>query len=193
MSTDRAERRQHRDAQKRRRRALLGSIVVVVATAVAAVAILGQGGSGEHTLKGPAGDAFRLSYPSTWRRLGAAELAKLTNHPLASLARKDGKAVLTVRRDKTAAGVNGTKLANQLNATFRKGVKDYKLVSARILTTSAGKVFFYSYVRTKLGTLQTISLIPAGDHSYVLYTVSNPAANDAAAEIGEIIASFKPE
>jgi len=48
----------------------------------------------------------------------------------------------------------------------------------------------YSYLRERRGTVHTILIVPAGSRSYVLNSVSQPGADDAAREIGEIMTSF---
>ena len=47
-----------------------------------------------------------------------------------------------------------------------------------------------SYIRKKKGTVQSVVVIPAGNRTYTLNTVSRGGANDVAREIGRMIVSF---
>jgi hypothetical protein len=181
-------------ARPRRNARLSGSLALaaLIAIAVGLAAVLTSGSSGTGTLSGPAGNAFALTYPSSWQPLTSVALAKYPAQTLAGLVRKDGKGVVTIRRDRSADGVDGKRLAQQLNAGLKRRLHDYKLVAAQIMQTQAGRVLFYTYLRTKKGTLNTIAIIPAGDHSYVMDTVSNPGAADVAVEIVAMIRSFQP-
>jgi hypothetical protein len=186
-------------SRKRRARARLNgrlsaplALAALIAIAVGLAAVLTGGNGSARVLRGPDGNLFALTYPNSWQPLTKVALAKYPAHTLAGLVRKDGKGVITIRRDKPAGGVNGKRLAQQLNASLRKRLHDYKLVAAQILQTQAGRVLFYTYLRTKKGTLNTIAIIPAGDHSYVMDTVSNPNAADVATQIVAMIRSFEP-
>jgi hypothetical protein len=176
----------------RRRAWVAGTILLLLLVAAVTLGVLDRRGvfHHDHRLVGPPGNRFRLTYPDDWRRLGGADLAALPRSTLAALQRKDGKGLVLIRREASAAGVSASRLARDLNAEFRRRLPDYRLVSARLLTTRSGRVFFYSYVRQKQGTLHVLALAPAGDHSYILDAVADPGARDVAAEVGRMIGSL---
>jgi hypothetical protein len=175
------------------RRTVIGLVAAALMVAlIGGLFVALDGGSRTKTLHGPSGNAFEITYLNDWKPLSAAGLAQLSTDPVGALIRKDGKGFMTITRHTSANGVNGQKLAKELNARFKRRLGDYTRVSAVLLTTPAGRVFFYSYLRTKKRTLNTIAIIPAGDHSYVMDTVSNPKASDVAAQIIAMVRSFKP-
>jgi hypothetical protein len=58
--------------------------------------------------------------------------------------------------------------------------------------TAGGNAFFYSYIRKKKGTVHTVVVVPDGDRSYALNTVSKGGQEKTAREIANMILSFKP-
>jgi len=172
------------------RRNIVGALVAV-AVAAGVVWSLLPSGSRTLTLTGSAPNTFTMQYSSKWKLLSAEEAAKFATHPIDVLARNDGRGVFQLRRDRSANGVDALKLARGVNAALKARLPDYQLVSAQVVQTSAGRILFYTYLRSQRGTLHTITIIPAGTApSYVIDTVSNPAATDVSAQILEMVRSF---
>jgi len=163
--------------------------VVLLAGAAAAVFTLGRANHAGRTVTTP--NAFTFTLPSNWHELTPAELKKLSKPAVAAYARNDGTALVTIRQE-GAAPVISADFVQSLDQRFRSKLSDYVPVSARVITTKAGGAFFFSYVRQKLGTLDTIVLVPAGAHSYVLDSVSNPGSLAATHDVGQIINTFDP-
>lgn len=158
---------------------------------MAATVLLLTRGAPEKTLVGPRGDAIGVRYPDEWRSLTREQLDALPTAALAVLVRKDGKGVVSIRRDKAAPRISAT-FVRDLERELKGRVPDYRGISAKILTIPAGEVFFFSYVRKRKGTLHTVVIVPSGDHSYVVDTVSDPGSKAASEEIGDMIRSFTP-
>jgi hypothetical protein len=174
----------------RRRRSQVLLVVAVVALAVVVFLLLrGGGNDGPKTLGGsPA--PFSIVYPSTWKPFNQAELAAFNQPPVAVLRQKDGKGILVLRVEKPFGG-NLQKFALDLRKELDKRLNDFREVRTRVIKTEAGNAFFYSYIRTKRGTVHTIVVIPAGNQrSYALSSVSQPGANDVARDIGRMVTSF---
>ena len=170
------------------------ALLLLAATGVAALAwwaLSLRGHSGDRTLTGPPSDPFHLRYTHDWQKLSPGQLRALSNVPLAMLRQNNGKGVIVIRRDKRAVSLD-KRFASELDRQLRARLPDYRLISARIVSTRAGGAFYFAYVRLRRGTLHTVLIVPAGDHSYVLDTVSNPGAGDVSKEIGKIIGSFSP-
>jgi hypothetical protein len=167
----------------------------VAAVAALAVVVVDRGhdaapGSRPVSARSPSG-TFTFTLPAHWRALAPAQLRKLSRPAVAAYVRDDGAALVAIRRA-AAAPVISTEFVRSLDRRFRARLTDYTPVSARVITTSAGGAFFFSYVRRKAGTLDTIVLVPAGARSYVLDSVSNPDSPAATHDVGRIINSFRP-
>jgi hypothetical protein len=147
---------------------------------------------GPETLKGPPGNAFRLSYPHSWQPVAPRRLASMPGHPLAALDRKEGVGSVTITRDLAADTRDGSRLIMQVRNDFLERLADYRLLSARVVRTGAGQIFVYSYLPPDAAAIHTVALVPAGSHSYVLDSVSTSGARDVAEQISSIIRSFKP-
>ncbi len=146
--------------------------------------------SGE--LKGSSTDAFTLTYPKGWRALSEKDLVALSGRPLAVVRRQDGRGTVILRREKRAPG-DFSALSGDLTRSLEKRVPDFRRQSSRTVNIPAGKAFFYSYVRTRKNTVHSILVVPAGDRSYALNTVSSGGAEDVARETAKIILSFDVE
>lgn len=193
MSIDSTTQRERRP-RKVRWRALL-AILIVAAIAAVLVAVLTDvfgGGGGKGTLTRPGGEPITLEYPSDWQPLDQDQLSAFGTSPLAALRQKDGKGTVVVRREKPFSG-NLQKFARDLRTALDKRIPDFKEVSARIVNVASGNAFYYSYVRTRRGTVHTIVIVPAGTRSYVLDTVTAGGADDVAREVASIITSFTVE
>lgn len=154
--------------------------------------VFGGGGGGKGTLTRPGGEPITLEYPSDWQPLDQDQLSAFGTSPLAALRQKDGKGTVVVRREKPFSG-NLKKFARDLRTALDKRIPDFKEVSARIVNVASGNAFYYSYVRTRRGTVHTIVIVPAGTRSYVLDTVTAGGADDVARELASIITSFTVE
>jgi hypothetical protein len=173
------------------RRTLFGLAALLLVAAGAFLLVKALGGDDKAgRLTGTSNDAFTLSYPSSWRPLSSQELGKLPNHPLAVVRRKDGKGFVILRKAKRAPQNFGTFSAD-LSKALDKRIPDFQQRSAKVVKISAGKAFFFSYIRKTKGTVNTVVVVPAGKRSYVLNTVSRGGAEDVARQVARIILSFK--
>ena len=176
--------------------------LIVIAAAVGAAFLLGGGGSsntqttlttgGSPLASGaPAAPRFNLSLPSSWSAVPASRLAAYRGHPVAVLLRKNrtGLVVVTSTRSNPKLGLAalGPSLAKQIAARF----PDAKTVSAKLVTVRAGTAFYYSFVRTKAGTVNGVLVVPAGAVTYQLNSVTPGDQPQAAKEIGRIFVSFR--
>jgi hypothetical protein len=80
--------------------------------------------------------------------------------------------------------------STDLSRALGKRIPDFQILSSRIVTLPAGKAFFYSFIRQRKGTVHTVVLVPAGNHSYALDTVSRGGSEDVAREVARIMLSF---
>jgi hypothetical protein len=143
--------------------------------------------SGNRTLTG---NAFRLSYPSSWQVTPAAEVARLPNHPLAVLKGADGS--ITITSDVPQARLDGSLLIKQVKADFSERLEDFHLLSAAMEQTDAGPIFVYSYTPPDTTAVHTVALVPASRRSFLLSSVAAPGATEASRQIAGIIHSFEP-
>jgi hypothetical protein len=134
-------------------------------------------------------DSFTLDYPDRWQPLSGEELDALPGRPLAVLRRKDGEGFVVVRRQKRAPR-DFNVFSADLTRALDKRVPDFQRQSSRTIKVGAGKAFFYSYIRRRKGTVHTVVLVPAGERSYALNTISPGGAEDVAREVARIILSF---
>jgi hypothetical protein len=172
---------------------LIVAAVVLAAAAVAAVLILGgnsDNGKGG-TVSGPnKANAFKISYPDAWRPVAKDKVASAPGHPLAILRRKDGKGYVIIRRERGAPPKNLSALGASLGRQLKKRIPDLKLRSTKTVKIRSGTALFTSYIRKKTGTVQSVVVVPAGNRTFTLNTVSRGGANNVAREIGRMIVSF---
>jgi phage tail protein X len=179
----------------------LGAVVMIVAAVVAAF-LLGGGASSNTqttlTARGSplasgsqAAPRFNLSLPPSWSAVPASRLAAYPGHPVAVLLRKNrtGLIVITSSRSNPKLGLAalGPSLAKNIAARF----PDAKTVSAKLVTVRAGTAFYYSFVRTKAGTVNGVLVVPAGKVTYQLNSVTPGDQPQAAKEVGQIFLSFR--
>jgi hypothetical protein len=165
------------------------AVVVLAAGALAVKALSGDDDGSGGKVEGSARDAFTLTYPDGWRPLSKDRLAALPGRPLAVLRRGDGKGYVVLRREQRApAGF--AQFSTDLTRELRKRVPDFQKQSSRIVRISAGSAFFYSYIRRQRGTVHSVLVVPAGDRSYALNTVSQGGAESVARQTARIILSF---
>jgi hypothetical protein len=142
-------------------------------------------------VEGPAQARFHLEYPRAWRPLEESQLAQLPSRPVAVLHRTDGhgtfvvttRPALTTPLDRVAAG-----LKRRLGRQFT----DFREIGAKLVTLHGTRALVYTFARTKTGTAQSVVVVPAGDHSFVLNAVLPPQSPQAAREVGAMVASFDP-
>ena len=118
--------------------------------------------------------ARRTTSRSTIRVLATAlakELDKLPGSPLAVVRRKDGKGLVVLRREGRAPK-SFSAFSADLTKALDKRIPDFQKRSSKMIEISAGKAFFFSYIRKTKGTVHTVVVVPDGRRSYVLNTVS---------------------
>jgi hypothetical protein len=171
---------------------LVAGVVLALAVAVAAVLLLtGGGGSDKDKAAAPAAaNSFTLSYPGSWVPLSKEELSRQPRQPLAVIRRKDGKGYVIVREEAGTPPADLRKFGAGLGRQLKQRVPDLQLRSTKLVKVRAGTALFTSYIRKKTGTVQTVVVVPTGDKTYTLNTVSRGGANDAARELARIILSF---
>jgi hypothetical protein len=191
METTTAYRPETTAAQPRRPRlVVIGAVVVALLAAAFAVKALTGDDQKKGELKGSAGnETFKLNYPDGWRALAKDKLRSLPGKPLAVVRRNDGKGFVVLRREGRAP-TSFDKFSGDLTRALDKRVPDFQKQSSRIVEIRAGKAFFYSYIRKTKGTVHTVVVVPAGDKSYALNTVSQGGSEKVARETARIILSF---
>lgn len=167
----------------------IGGAAVAVGLILFTDVLPAQGGG---TLTGSASDPVRIEYPEGWRPLTAEQLIAFDNAPVAVLQHEDGKGIIVVQRQKPFAG-NLQRFARDLREELDRRIADFRESSVRVIRTQAGNAFYYSYVRTRRGTVHIIIVVPAGDRSYVMNAVVSGGTDDAARDTGRIISSFDLE
>jgi hypothetical protein len=167
--------------------AVVAVVVVALAGGVAVKALTGSDHKNE--VKGSSKDSFKLSYPNGWRALSKKELRTAAGHPLAVLRRNDGKAFVILRKEKRAPK-NFQSFSTDLTKALDKRVPDFQKQSSRIVKLRAGKAFFYTYIRKTKGTVHSIVVVPAGNQSYALNTVSRGGSTSVARQVAQILLSF---
>jgi len=175
---------------RRPRPAVIAIVVVaLLAAAFAAKALTGDDQK-KGELKGTAGnETFKLSYPEGWRAVPKDKLRSLPGRPLAIVRRSDGKGYVILRKEKRAP-TNFNAFSADLTRALDKRVPDFQRQSSRIVQLRAGKAFFYSYIRKRAGTVHTVVVVPAGNRSYAINTVSQGGSEKVARETARIILSF---
>jgi hypothetical protein len=173
------------------RRVLMAIVALIAAVGIFfVVKDLGDDGGEKGKLKGSSNDAFTLSYPPSWRPLSREELDKLPGNPLAVVRRKDGKGFVVLRREGRAPKSFGA-FSGDLSKALDKRVPDFQKRSSKVIEISAGKAFFFSYIRKTKGTVHSVVVVPSGKRSYVLNTVSRGGSEAVARQVARIILSFK--
>jgi hypothetical protein len=170
------------------------SAVAAVAFFVLAIvfgvkAFTGDDGGKPGQLEVSGSDSFKLNYPNRWQPLSGEELEALPGRPLAVIRRKDGEGFVVVRRESRAPR-DFQAFSTDLTRALDKRVPDFQRQSARTIRVRAGSAFFYSYIRRRKGTVHTVVIVPAGERSYAINTISPGGAEDVAREVARIILSF---
>lgn len=133
-------------------------------------------------------DQFTLKYPATWVRVPKAELGA---GPVAGLRREAGDGQMVIQR-----GAKSPKSLKQLEAELttrlERQLDDFKLVRASTTEIAGERSLSYTFVRTKSGQAQNLTIIPAGNRTYTLSSVLAAGENEAATEVADIVRSFRP-
>lgn len=172
------------------KRLLIGiATAVPLAAAIFMLVVAIGDDSGQQPVKGSSDAAFKLNVPDTWVTLSGKEVEKMPGKPLTVLRRKDGLGFLIVREE-GAAPKSFEAFTRQLDKEFKQRIPDFQRRSVRTLKVAAGPAFFYSYIRKKEGTVNSVVIVPNGNRSYAINTVAKGGENDVAKELGKMIVSF---
>ena len=173
---------------------LMAAAIVLALAAVGGAIFLATGGGGGDsekggTVSGSKENAFTIAYPGSWRPLAKDELNALPGKPLAVIRRKDGKGFVVIRCE-GGRTQNFNQLSAGLDKELKKRVPDFKKRSSKTVKIKAGNALFTTYIRKKTGTVHSVVVIPSGNRTFTLNTVSRGGSNDVAREIGRMILSF---
>ncbi len=177
MSTERSG----RAARHRRRRGWPRALLAALAGAAIAVGVLEARAPRLEPARGQAGGhgdarASRLP-PDVSGELDPATAPSApapAGRSVAALREAGGKGLIIIRREKASQGIDAA-FVKDLDRRLRRQIADYRPVRAQILHLKSGEALFFSYIRRTKGLLATITVIPAGDHSFAIDTVSPPA------------------
>jgi len=169
--------------------AAIGVAALLMAGILAVNALTGGDRHEASKVTGSSADSFSLSYPDGWQPLPKKKLDGLPGKPLAVVRRKDGRGFVVLRKEKRAPH-NFTQFSGQLTRALSARIPDFQKQSSRVVKLRAGKAFFYSYIRRRAGTVHSVLVVPAGERSYALNTVSRGGSEQVARETARIILSF---
>ena len=166
--------------------------LAVIAGVVGLVMALGGGDEkSASNAKATVSKDAALRYPNSWQTLDKKALAQAGAKPLAAIQRKDKSGIVVVRAE-APRKTSYQQLAKDLNAELKNRFKDFKPVTQRLIKTRAGESLYFSYIRKKQGTAQSITLTKVGGRNYSINTVVRGGSKAAAREAGAIIRSFGP-
>jgi hypothetical protein len=170
---------------------LIAAAGAMVTLAAIVAAIVVATGDGESKLTGSGADNFSLTYPDGWQELSARELGGAPGSPIAGVRSDDGSGFVFVRREGRAPR-DFDAFSAQFTRELDSRLPDFQKRSVRIVKTAGGNAFFYSYIRKRRGTVHTVVVVPDGERSYALNTVSKGGEEKTARDVANIILSFKP-
>jgi hypothetical protein len=173
-----------------RRLVLVVVVLLVIAGAVAAAILLVDRSSKESnalSAKGK-GPEIEFTYPKNWTQLKPSSIPGVSPQATAAVERSDKAGLFVVIPSGKAPNFDSA-FADKMNAQLRGKYADYRFVSAKIVSLKPGKAFILSYVRQKQKALHTLTIIPAGDNSFIIETASPPNSKVIGAEIGRILHS----
>lgn len=188
--------------RRRRRRTWRAAKVVFVAALGAAIALAvvwstTRSHGGGRTLTGPAtstsrggAGGFHVTYPKNWKQVKSPPSPASAGPVVGALRRQGGKGLVIFHRA-GRAGKFDQKFVQGVNDRLRRTIPDYRLGRSQILHLHDTDALYFAYYRVKKGTLTTITVVPAGDHAWVIDTVSPASSTRIAQEIGEIIRSLR--
>lgn len=136
-------------------------------------------------------DAFTLRYPKGWQKLSKDDLEQARNAGVTGVKRTDETGILFVQEGGKLDGDLAT-MGDQLTATFKKRLKDFKHVKTATVKLPAGEALSYTFVRGG-SSVQNLVVVPSGDKTYTLNSIVQGDAQDAAREVAGIIRSFDTE
>ena len=177
----------------RRRSLWIALLAALAGAAIAAGVLIGTGSkSGERphatTLRGP---GFALAYPAGWKPVDVDRTAA-QGAPVAMVRRADGKGVVVVRRKAAPEDQSLRRLTRDLTAGLERRFPDFRFVSARVDRVRGGTAFFYTFVRTRQKTAQSIALVKVGGTSYTVDALAPTGDERSAREVAAIVRSFGP-
>jgi hypothetical protein len=168
------------------------ALVAVLLAAAAGAFLLLRDDDGTETVRGPEGDPFTVEIPAGWESAPPEELTDTRGSPVAVLRQVDGSGLVTISPEPSIE-VSLPELSQELEAELSERFPDFELASSRTVTIEAGSALSISYARTEDGTSHTLVAVPAGEGSYAINAVVPAGEDEAAAEVGGIIASFDLE
>jgi hypothetical protein len=138
------------------------------------------------------GDSFRIAVPKDWERVPPGEVAPGSG-ALTALKQTQGLGLIVIRRDGPAAHLTG-KFLVALDHGIRSETPDYQAVGWRLVDVgprdAATKALLFTYLRTQKHEIHSVTVVPAGDHSFVVAAVDAAGTPAVAKEVGAIIRSF---
>ena len=129
--------------------------------------------------------AFSISAPRGWTAVADGSAATV-------LRRADERGVLVVHRRPQLAG-SLESLAAGLRRTLERKLPGARPAGVRTVPIGGAGVLVFTFVRPASGQVQSVVVVPAGDHSYTLDLVADGDAPDVARELAAMVRSFAPE
>lgn len=148
--------------------------------------------AGAATLRGPADAPFTLQHPRTWRAERPADDAPSQGlRALAVLRREGDSGVVAVSLRGPVGGLD--RLRRTLPRALDRRFKDFRLQASRVIRVRGGEALYTTWIRERTGRVQANVVIPDGsERSYALDATLPGNAQQAARELGGIVASFDP-
>ncbi len=181
----------HKPRRRPGKRALIaaGTVAALAAALFLLVTAITGDSKDAPAVKGSSDASFKLNVPENWVTVGGKELEKVPDKPLTVVRRKDGLGYLIVRQEGVAPK-SFEAFTRQLDKEFKQRIPDFQRRSVRTLKVAAGPAFFYSYIRRKQGTVNSVVIVPNGERSYTINSVAKGGEDDVAKELGKMIVSF---
>lgn len=179
-----------RSVLPRRRRAAALALVLALSVAGCGGDDAPERGPGGERRIGLAGGTALV--PPGWDKVNDANLALVEGSPDAALRRRDGTAILSVRRADKPPDAIGEQQAGLLRE-LRGRVPDLVGLSAEEVRTEAGTVRSFTVRRGGPTGLARVVVVPDGDESHVLELAITSTEGSAAGEAGRIIRSFRTD
>jgi hypothetical protein len=139
--------------------------------------------------------SIHLRYPAGWAPLPKSRWASVgaSKNAAAVLERKGNSANLVVVRGPEQQ-VND-RAAQKLNDELKARYSDYEKISAQVVQLPNGgtplRAMLFAYERVQQGVFHTVTVIPAGKISFIVYTASPPKSKAIAREISRILKSAR--
>lgn len=129
---------------------------------------------------------YALKLPAGWTAApakGAEDVATIVTRP-------DRKGMLIVRERPRVRGSLGS-LPKKLGPELGERMDDAEPVSARIVRLGEREALTYTFIRSKTGMVQSITVVPAGSRTFTLEGVVPGDSPEVARQIGAIVGSFE--